>query len=202
MMPVSRRRIEMIYDLVVKNRSYRGYDSHAPIDRKLLESFVECARLCPSSVNVQPLKYFIACDKEITAMIQKDTRWAKGLPELTLPHPGKEPTAFIVICQDTQIDPNLNRFSRDVGIVAQTMLLSAVENGLGGCMIGNFLAKSLSVSLGLPDHIHPLLVVAFGKPDETVRLTDVKDDGSTAYYRDEQDVHYVPKRALKDLLLN
>ena len=32
-------------------------------------------------------------------------------------------------------------------------------------------------------------------------LTDVGEDGSTKYYRDAEDTHYVPKRCLKELVL-
>ena len=46
-----------------------------------------------------------------------------------------------------------------------------------------------------------VLLVALGKPDETIVLTEVGEDGSTDYYRDENDVHYVPKRRLQDILL-
>ena len=190
----------MLLDLVKKNRSYRGYDHSRKITREELLSFVEAARLCPSSVNVQPLKYFLACEEDVVAAVQAETNWAKGLPDLVLPHPGKEPTAFIVICQDLNISDNLARFQRDVGIVAQTMLLAAVEQGLGGCMIGNFKAGAVSEVLGLPEHIRPMLIVAFGKPDEEVVLTDVVD-GKTAYYRDAEDRHYVPKRALSEIVL-
>ena len=42
--------------------------------------------------------------------------------------------------------------------------------------------------------------VAFGKPDETVVLTDA-EDGKVDYYRDENDVHYVPKRPLAELII-
>ena len=192
----------MIYELVKKNRSYRGYDENYHFTRADLEKLAECARLCPSSVNAQPLKYYLAWEKEDVAKIQGETRWARALPQMTLPHPGKCPTAFIVICQDDRIDPNLNRYSRDVGIVAQTMLLAATEEGLGGCMIGNFTAGSVREVLKLGQNIHPLLIVAFGRPDETIVLTDVKEDGNTDYYRDEKDVHYVPKRSLKEELLN
>ena len=190
----------MLLDLVKKNRSYRGYDHSRKITGEELLSFVEAARLCPSSVNVQPLKYVLACEEGVVAAVQAETNWAKGLPDLVLPHPGKEPTAFIVICQDLNISDNLARFQRDVGIVAQTMLLAAVEQGLGGCMIGNFKAGSVSEVLHLPEHIRPMLIVAFGKPDEEVVLTDVVD-GKTAYYRDEADRHYVPKRALSEIVL-
>ena len=125
-----------------------------------------------------------------------------ALPEMVLPHPGKRPTGFVVICQDKRIDENLNRYQKDVGIVAQTMLLAAVEQGLGGCMIGNFQAGEVMEVLGLPEEIRPLLIVAFGKPAEEIHLVDVPEDGNTNYYRDENDVHYVPKRTLADELLN
>ena len=107
----------------------------------------------------------------------------------------------IVICQETEWHSSLPRFQRDVGIVAQTILLAAVEMGLGGCMIGNYDAGEVRQALGLAEHLSPVLIVALGKPDETIVLTEVGEDGSTDYYRDEQDVHYVPKRSLKDILL-
>ena len=87
-----------------------------------------------------------------------------------------------------------------MGIVAQTMLLTAVEMGLDGCMIGNFNAGSLHDAIGLDEPIHPLLIIAIGKSDEEVILTDVVN-GKTGYYRDEQDRHYVPKRKLEDLVI-
>ena len=86
----------MLMDLVRQNRSYRGYDRSRKIREEELVSLVEAARICPSSVNGQPLKYYLACEEPIASRIQPATMWAKGLPELTLPHPGKEPTAFIV----------------------------------------------------------------------------------------------------------
>lgn len=42
---------KMLKDLVLKNRSYRGFDESVRISRETLEGFVDCARLCPSSVN-------------------------------------------------------------------------------------------------------------------------------------------------------
>ena len=191
----------MLKELLRKNRSYRGYNENRPVTREELTRLVECARLCPSSVNAQPLKYRLVWQKEEVARLQEKTNWAKALTSITLPHPGMCPTAFIVICQDTGIDTSLQRYQKDVGIVAQTMLLGAVEMGLGGCMIGNFNAGGVRQVLALPEAMAPLLVVAIGEPAETVVLTEVGPDGSVQYYRDENDVHYVPKRALEDILI-
>ncbi|MCH3971497.1 MAG: nitroreductase family protein [Oscillospiraceae bacterium] len=191
----------MIRDLVEKSRSWRGYDESRKVSREELLQLVDCARLTPSSVNRQPLRYYLACTPEQTAKIQPLTHWARALQPMQLPHPGHCPPAFIVICQDTNVDPSLERYQKDVGIVAQTMLLAATEKGLGGCMINNFSPKEMTDALQLKANLVPMLVVAIGKPDETIVLTDVKN-GSTSYYRDENDVHYVPKRSLSDLVID
>lgn len=191
----------MIKELVKKSRSYRGYDESRKISREELLELVDCARFAPSSVNRQPFQYLLAYEREDLDKIQPLTGWARALPQMKLPHPGKCPTAFIVICQNTDWDPDLNRYLRDVGITAQTMLLAAAEMGLGSIMIGNFSPKKLSETMALPENIIPMLIVAFGKPDENIVLTEVDTGESLNYYRDEQDTHYVPKRKLKDIVL-
>lgn len=184
------------------NRSYRGFNQERIVKREELESLVELARFCPSSINFQPLKFYLSCDAQTNAVIQPLTGWARRLPHLNLPREGHNPTAFIVICADKNIASNPERFMKDVGIVAQTMLLGSIDLGLGGIMIGNFSAAKVSEALQLADHLEPVLIVAIGKPDEEVRLTELPDSGDISYSRDEQHVTYVPKRPMNELLIN
>jgi len=44
-------------------------------------------------------------------------------------------------------------------------------------------------------------VLALGKPKETVKIVDIPENGSVKYYRDQDQVHYVPKRHLEDVLV-
>lgn len=192
----------MLLDLIKKSRSYRGFDRTRKVTREELEYLVECARFAPSSRNEQAIKFFLAWEEETVSAIQPLTGWAKGLPDLVLPHPGKEPTAFVVICLDQKISTAIPKFSRDASIAAQTMLLAATELGLGGVMLGSFKAGDLRSVMGVGEEMQPLLVVALGKPDETIVLTDMEENGDFHYYRDENDVHYVPKRSAKELILN
>ncbi|MDO4459433.1 MAG: nitroreductase family protein [Clostridia bacterium] len=191
----------MLKDLVIKNRSYRGYDESYTFTKDQLLNYVDAARLTPSSVNMQPLKYYLSYEKDNVALVQSMTKWARALPNMQLPHDGMCPTAFIIICQDTSIASNTGRFLKDVGIVAQTMLLMATEEGLGGCMIGNYKPDEVKEKLHLADNLEPLLIVAFGKPAEKIIITEIPESGSTNYYRDENDVHYVPKRSLEDIVI-
>ena len=188
-------------ELVRTNRSYRGYDETRRLTREELEDFVDCARLAPSSVNAQPFRYYLAWEKEEADRIQALTKWARALPDMTLPHPGHCPTGFVVICQDTRLGESLQRYLKDVGIVAQTMLLAAAERELGGCMIGNFNGDEVKKELELPEYLVPMLIVAFGKPDETIVLEEIEEGDSVQYYRDAQDVHHVPKRKLADIVI-
>lgn len=192
----------MLRDLVLKNRSYRGYDESYRFSREELLDFVDLARQTAASANIQPLKYHIAYEKEQVDQIQPLTRWAGSLPQLNLPYPGTRPTAFITICQDMNIGSNPTSFLPDVGITAQTILLAATEKGLGGCMIGSFEKAELKTLLNLPEHIEPKLVIALGKAAEEITLTEPKEDGSVKYYRSEDGkTHYVPKRKLEDIIL-
>jgi nitroreductase len=121
---------------------------------------------------------------------------------MEIPRPGHCPTAFIVICYDETIGPGVERFWKDVGIVAQTIVLGAVEMGLGGCMIGNFSPARISAALELSDTLRPVLIIAIGKPQESIVLLDAPLGSNLNYFRDEQDVHYVPKRTLSEILIN
>ena len=144
----------MIKDLVLKNRSYRGFDRSTRLSREDLMDLVDLSRLSPSSMNRQALKFHIASDEDEVEKIQALTGWARRLPELNLPYPGTEPTSFIVICIDNLLGKR-DAFQRDVGICAEVMLLGAVEKGFGGCMLGTFRKGELTELLNLPENIEP-----------------------------------------------
>lgn len=188
----------MIKDLLIKERSYRSFDESVSIDRDTLAGFVENARLTPSSANIQPLKYKICNTKEECELIFPLTKWAALLKDYEIPPKGHTPTAYIIICTDKNVSERT--FDKDVGIAAQTLMLSAVEAGFGGCMIGSFSQSKLTEALGLPEGVIPSLVLAFGKPDEEIVLEAVGENGS-AYYRDGNGVHHVPKRSLDEIIL-
>jgi nitroreductase len=90
-------------DLVIKNRSCRGFDESFKITREQLVELIDCARLAPAAQNIQPLKYYLSCDEQTNALIQPITRWAGALPHLNLPYEGHRPTAFIVMCFDKTV---------------------------------------------------------------------------------------------------
>ncbi len=191
----------MLKDIVMKSRSYRGYDHSVKVSKEELEKLVELTRYCPSTMNCQALKFHISYEEEEVAEVQKLTKWAAALRELALPFPGSEPTAFITVCVDTSIK-NVPGLQRDVGICAQTMLLQAVEDGLGGIIIANVKKDELKKLLCLPEELEISVVLAIGKPDEEITIVDMDEGDSFSYYRDEtKRHHFVPKRRLGEILV-
>ena len=190
----------MLKDLVKQSRSYRSFDPAVKITQEQLLEFADAARLTPSTTNLQAIKFKLVSDPAQVESLVERTTLAAALRPWVLPPKGHHPAAFIVVCIDTAIAKNPTPFLKDVGIAAQTILLCAAEQGLGGCMVGNFQPEAIREALGLGEEILPSLCICLGKPDETVVLEEMQD-GKTAYYRDEAGVHHVPKRSLKEILL-
>lgn len=184
----------MIRDLLMKNRSYRSFDAYVSVSKETLFGFIDNIRYTPSTRNAQGLRFRLCYEKEECSKVLALTKWAGALSDRHFPPTGHEPTAFIVICAAEDI------FMRDVGIAAQTIMLSATEQGLGGCMIGSFDAEKVCELLNIPVECKPRLVLAIGKPNETVVIEDAKE-GKLTYYRDENDIHHVPKLKTEDMLL-
>jgi nitroreductase len=114
------------------------------------------------------------------------------------PQEGEKPSAYIVVLGDKRLAKS---FDCDHGIAAQSMLLGAVEQGYGGCIVASVKREALRADLKIEDHFEILFVVALGKPAETVQIEPMETDGSIVYWRDENDGHHVPKRALDDIII-
>ena len=186
----------MLYDLVLKNRSYRRFDESVKISGDTLRELCDLARLSSSAANRQSLKFRLVTSEEECEKVFSLTSWA-GYIKNGAPKVGERPTAYIVVLNDDSLFKNN---AIDTGIVSEVILLGASEKELGGCMIACFKAEPLKEALSLPDHLTPELVIALGKPVETVVIEDMNDN-DVKYWRDEKAVHHVPKRSLSELIV-
>ena len=188
----------IVYDLVIKNRSYRRFDENSPVGPEVLEELVDLARLSASAANLQPLKYILSCEPKKNRLIFSHLGWAAYLKDWPGPAEGQRPSAYIVILGDTSVSKT---FGCDHGIAAQSILLGAVERGLGGCMIASIQRSRMRDALNIPARFEILLVVAIGRPMEEVVIEDLEPGGSVEYWRDDRGTHHVPKRGLGDIIL-
>ena len=179
--------------LLKRNRSYRGYDASRAVTEADLLKLLEVVPWVASGMNAQPLRFKLVYG-EAAALVHPLVRLGAALPDEHLPHPGEEPSAYIVVCAAT----SGRVVDIDLGIAAQSILLRAVEMGLGGIFILNFKASELAATLQLPSE--PLAVIGIGKPLEHIFLVPVKEGTDLAYYR-KDGAHFVPKLQVSDLLL-
>jgi len=182
----------MLKDLVLKNRSYRRFYQDVPIQLETLRELVDLARLSPSAANRQALKFIISNDHQHNELVFSYIHIDND------PIEGERPSAYIIILEDTRIKMGM---ACDYGIAAQTIHLGAVEKGLGGCMVGNINRNGLRTALKIPPSYEILLILALGKPKETMVIETVGPDGNTQQWWDENRVRHVRKRALEDIIL-
>lgn len=186
----------MFEELVKKTRSYRNFDRSVPVSEQDVVSLIGLCRYTPSTANRQPLKFAYAVGDKACGKLFPLLSWAGYLSEKP-PYCGNEPTAYILICCDTEI---MSEAPVDVGICAQTLVLAAADKGIAACMLGAFPKEKAAQLFDLPGSVKPVLVIALGAPNEKIVVTDAKN-GEIRYYRDEAKTHYVPKRPLDEILL-
>ena len=193
--PAAKKHTASLSTLLRGNRSYRGYDKSCVVTEAQLRRIVEVCTKVPSGRNQQVLRFKLLTRQTGSDRMQGLYKLGGALPELHLPFPGTEPEAFIVICSTVEPDKWVHM---DVGIAAQSMLLKAVEMGLGGICIGAFNKQVVTDTFALP--CEPVLLLAIGKPAEKIELVPVHAEEPLKYYR-ENGIHYVPKIVANDLIL-
>jgi len=187
----------MLKDLIHRNRSYRRFYQTEKISHAQLLDWIDLARISASARNAQSLKYMLSIDESLNAQIFGQLSWAGYLTSWNGPEEGERPSAYILMLNDTSISGN---YFCDDGIAIQSILLGAVEAGFGGCIIHSVNRNKLREIVNLPEQFEILHVIALGKPKETVMLEEMKD-GDVKYWRDENQVHHVPKRALDEIII-
>jgi nitroreductase len=188
----------MFSELVERNRSYRRFYQEEAVDLETLRELVNLARLSASGANRQPLKFVLSADPERNALIFPHLAWAGYLEDWSGPEEGERPSAYVLVLGDLEIS---QAFGVDHGIAAQSILLGATEKGLGGCIIASVQREALRKALGIDARYKILLVLALGKPKETVVIDVVGPDGDIKYWRDSERVHHVPKRGLDEIIV-
>jgi len=189
----------MIDKLILKNRSCRRFFQKPKVTKSTLKKLINLARLSASASNRQPLKFILSSEAKKNALIFPSLSWAGYLKGWKCPDENERPTAYIIILGDTKISKN---FWCDHGIAAQSILLGATSMGLGGCMLGAVDKKLLQVSLKINSRFEILLILALGKPKEKVIIEEGLKNNDIKYWRDKKGNHHVPKRKLKDIIID
>jgi nitroreductase len=189
----------MLKDLILQNRSYRKFNSKRKVERDEVLELVDLARITASSKNKQALKYKIICDAEELDFVFDQLNWAWYLKDWKGPEKNERPAAYLFVFLDK--DLNDNAFI-DVGIASQTILLGAVEKGLGGCIIRTVNRYQINSHFNFPENLDLVQVIALGEPSQKVEIVGVDKSGDIKYFENSEKTHFVPKRSLSEILID
>ena len=186
-------------DLIERTRSFRRFEQDKAIDLNLLKELVNLARLGGSARNCQPWQYAIITEAVDCQKIFPYLGWAGYLSDWKGPESGERPSAYILCLLNRNWLKGSDKEAQfDLGVATQNLLLGAMEKGIGGCRIGAFSPKLADI-FKLEQHQELSLVVALGYPAEQV-VIETSSDGDIKYWRDENELHHVPKRELSEIL--
>lgn len=185
-----------IDNAIKKRRSIRKFQQKK-VTLKLIKELLEAARLAPSAANLQPLKYIIVTSQSWLDKVFNALRWAAYIAPEGNPKKTERPKAYVLVL----VDKAKEKFpaERDVGAAVENILLSAVSKGLASCWIGSLDKERLIKVLNLPQNYRIDSVIALGYPKEESLVENWK--GDVKYFKDSQGKMHVPKRNLKDIII-
>jgi nitroreductase len=188
------------FKLMTEARTCRRYQARE-LEPGMLRWLVDCARIMPCTANAQVLRYLTVQAPQKRAEVFDALGWA-GYLQGWKPEEKERPAGYIVLLAPPGEDGKLsNNNYIDMGIAGQTIQLAAWTRGVGACMFRTYNPQKIGAAIDIPAACEIVLVMAFGYPLEERRIAPVPADGSIRYYRDDQGVHYVPKRELGEVLL-
>ena len=193
--------------LVRRARTCRRFDESMRVPAEFLYELVDMAHLAPNGANAQRLRFHVVSGTDDCDRLFDELAWAGALKDWKGPEPGERPTGYIGVLAERAVPgkPAAPITEVDTGIAAQTMMLAArsATPEVAACMFKAFTPHAID-AMGLDNDRYELkLVMAFGVPaeEQVIDPVDGNPDGSLNYWRDDQQVHHVPKRPLTDVLV-
>lgn len=137
--------------------SVRAYAAE-PVSESQLDYILECARLAPSAVNLQPWRFIVVQSSEVREQVQScyKREWIAQAP-------------LYIICIVRHDEEWVRRDGKrhgdiDVAIAAEHICMAATDQRLGSCWVCNFDAARLHDVLGLDATEEAVVIVPLGHP--------------------------------------
>jgi nitroreductase len=141
-----------VFEAISTRRSIRKY-KREPIPDDVLQKVLESARLAPSASSRQPWELIIIRNsgtKKSMAMACNDARFV-------------EECDILIVGTG---DPSQKWYITDLSIAMEHMVLTAWENGVGSCWVGNFKEDMVKAILRIPHDKSVVACLTLGYPDE------------------------------------
>jgi nitroreductase len=135
-------------------RSIRAYTAQ-PVERKIIEEIIDCARLAPTAMNDQPWDFVVVTEKAALARISPMLGHAEYIANAAF--------AVLVLTRQTQYAVE------DCCAATENLLIAAAAHGLGSCWVAGTqqaYAPVVAKAFGAPDDRQLVAIISFGYPAE------------------------------------
>ena len=144
--------------------STRRFTSHE-VEQDKVDKIVEAGLIAPTAANRQPQKIYVIRSPKMIQVMNQLTPCIYGAT-----------TVFMVAYDETldwknPMEEGVHDGMVDASIVGTHMMLEATELGLGSCWVGHFPPTKTARTLGLPDHIKPVLLLPVGYTDPSYEIS-------------------------------
>jgi nitroreductase len=144
-----------VWTAIITQRAVRTF-SDRPIPDDALERILEAGRRAPSSKNTQPWEFVVVTDRERLRRLSEVGRYAGHLAGATV--------GVALVTEDPEDPEALAKVLYDVGHATQSMMLVALELGIGSVHAAVYDRALVADLLGLPPDRRCDFALSLGYP--------------------------------------
>ena len=110
-----------VIEVIKKRRSIRKFEP-TPVPEEIIRDILDCARLAPTAINIQPWLFGAVTDPDLKQQIADITDHGKFIKECA-------------VCFAVFADSNQKYFLEDGCAATENILLSCTAHGIGSCWV-------------------------------------------------------------------
>jgi len=126
-----------------------------PVPKKVIKDIIDCGRLAPSAVNIQPVEFIVVTKEEIRKKIAEMTDYGRFIVEA--------PVCIVIFSRQTKY------YLEDGSAATENILLAAHAHGLGACWVAGdkkLYAEKVRQLLGAPQNFKLITLIPLGYSKE------------------------------------
>ena len=127
-----------------------------PVSKETIEKIIDCARLAPTAINIQPWEFIAITSPEKRKEVADITQHGKFIADA--------PCCIAVFCKDTKY------YLEDGSAATENVLLSAKALGVGSCWVAGDkkeYTENIRKILNVPEGYKLISLIPLGYPEET-----------------------------------
>ena len=156
-----------VYPLIENRHSPRAFDPDRPVSSEVLFSLLEAARWAPSANNIQPWRFIIGQNGDITHQ-----RIASTLSDGNRIWAEKAPLLILAVTEEEGERGKQSYAWHDLGLATSQMIMQASSMGLYAHIMAGFSKDEARSIFSIPTEYAPLTVIAFGYLGEIEALSE------------------------------